>query len=131
MPEQRTRPLGRPRLWDSEAERKRAYRARKAAELVEPSRLRDELRAARRALTRITTRAERATAEAARQRQRADTQQARADGLAVALREAKQQARELRAEIVELNDTLADAYDERDHLRSVIEVAGLGPTIHP
>lgn len=44
----------------------------------------DELRAARRALTCTTKTAERATAEAARQRRRADTQQARTEALAVA-----------------------------------------------
>ena len=38
---------GRPRVWVSEAERKRAYRARLADTLVEPARLRLELRAAR------------------------------------------------------------------------------------
>lgn len=38
---------GRPRKWSSEAERKRAYRARKAEELAEPERLRAELRDAR------------------------------------------------------------------------------------
>ncbi len=37
---------GRPRVWASEAERKRAYRARLAADLAEPARLRLELRAA-------------------------------------------------------------------------------------
>jgi hypothetical protein len=38
---------GRPRVWASEAERKRAYRARLAADLAEPVRLRLELRDAR------------------------------------------------------------------------------------
>jgi hypothetical protein len=44
---------GRPRKWDSEAERKRAYRQRKAADLAEPDRLRRELRNERR---RVATR---------------------------------------------------------------------------
>jgi hypothetical protein len=38
---------GRPRIWESEAERKRAYRERKARDLAEPERLRRELRNAR------------------------------------------------------------------------------------
>jgi hypothetical protein len=38
---------GRPRIWESEAERKRAYRDRKARDLAEPERLRRELRNAR------------------------------------------------------------------------------------
>jgi chromosome segregation ATPase len=37
-------PRGRPRIWENEAERKRAYRERKAAELAAPERLRQELR---------------------------------------------------------------------------------------
>jgi hypothetical protein len=40
---ERRRP-GRPRKWTDEAERKRAYRARLAEDLAEPSRLRAELR---------------------------------------------------------------------------------------
>lgn len=47
MPEQQKRPPGRPRIWADEAERKRAYRARRAAELAEPHRVRDDARAAR------------------------------------------------------------------------------------
>lgn len=39
---------GRPRKWSSEAERKRAYRERLAADLAEPDRLRRELRNANR-----------------------------------------------------------------------------------
>ncbi|MCD9625625.1 hypothetical protein [Rhabdothermincola salaria] len=44
---------GRPRKWASEAERKRAYRARKADELAEPERLRAELRDARSEVRRL------------------------------------------------------------------------------
>jgi len=43
----RRRP-GRPRVWASEAERKRAYRERLASDFAEPDRLRKELRAERR-----------------------------------------------------------------------------------
>lgn len=39
---------GRPRVWASEAERKRAYRERLASDFAEPDRLRRELRAERR-----------------------------------------------------------------------------------
>lgn len=42
------RKMGRPRKWASEAERKRAYRERLAADHAEPERLRGELRNARR-----------------------------------------------------------------------------------
>src|SRR5687768_8432176 len=50
---------GRPRKWGSEAERKRAYRTRKAKDLAEPDRLRDELRAARAEVRRLETEAAR------------------------------------------------------------------------
>jgi hypothetical protein len=40
--------VGRPRVWESEAERKSAYRERLARDLAEPQRLRRELRNARR-----------------------------------------------------------------------------------
>ncbi len=43
------RKVGRPRKWATEAERKRAYRERLAADIAEPERLRRELRNARRA----------------------------------------------------------------------------------
>lgn len=42
------RKMGRPRKWATEAERKRAYRERLAADLAEPERLRRELRNAKR-----------------------------------------------------------------------------------
>lgn len=42
------RKMGRPRKWTSEAERKRAYRERLAADHAEPERLRRELRNAKR-----------------------------------------------------------------------------------
>lgn len=45
------RKMGRPRKWGSEAERKRAYRERLAADLAEPERLRRELRNAKRQAT--------------------------------------------------------------------------------
>jgi hypothetical protein len=48
-----SRPPGRPRKWTSEAERKRAYRARRAADLAEPERLRVELRRARQQIAKL------------------------------------------------------------------------------
>ena len=45
----RRRP-GRPRVWASEADRKRAYRERLAADFAEPDRLRRELRVARKTI---------------------------------------------------------------------------------
>jgi uncharacterized protein YhaN len=44
---------GRPRVWASEAERKRAYRARLAVDLAEPARLRQELRDARKRIIQL------------------------------------------------------------------------------
>lgn len=47
-PKPTARKVGRPRKWESEADRKRAYRERLAADLAEPERLRRELRNAKR-----------------------------------------------------------------------------------
>src|SRR5690349_18427302 len=61
---------GRPRRWASEAERKRAYRARRAEELAAPERLRVELRNARSEIRRLgqrCTRLEAAVRRAERQ----------------------------------------------------------------
>lgn len=59
---EQVRRVGRPRQWASEAERKRAYRARKSGELADPLALR---RAAREALREAAT--QRSAADAARQ----------------------------------------------------------------
>jgi predicted RNase H-like nuclease (RuvC/YqgF family) len=64
------RKIGRPRKWASEAERKRAYRERLAADHAEPERLRRELRNAKR---RIADR-DRRIAEAERDLARADAE---------------------------------------------------------
>jgi hypothetical protein len=48
---------GRPRKWGSGADRKRAYRIRKAADMAEPTRLRVELREARGEIRRLERRA--------------------------------------------------------------------------
>jgi predicted nuclease with TOPRIM domain len=61
---------GRPRKWASEAERKRAYRERKAEDLAAPERLRTELRDARsdiRRLEKDRSRLERKVAQLERQ----------------------------------------------------------------
>jgi hypothetical protein len=71
MPEQAKRPPGRPRKWSSEAERKRAYRQRKATELAEPHRVREDARQARQAAT-----AAQAEAEVARRGQQRAEQRA-------------------------------------------------------
>ena len=47
---------GRPKQWANEAERKRAYRQRLAADLAEPVRLRRELRAEKARSVRLTER---------------------------------------------------------------------------
>ncbi len=63
--------VGRPRKWDSEAERKRAYRQRRAAELADPLALREAARAARAEAAESTTAADVARREADRWRARA------------------------------------------------------------
>jgi hypothetical protein len=54
---------GRPRLWASDAERKRAYRQRLAQDAANPQRLRRELRTEHAKTKRLTDRVERLTAE--------------------------------------------------------------------
>src|SRR4051812_42306369 len=89
MPEQVKRPPGRPRKWSSEAERKRAYRARRAVELAEPHRLRDDAQQARQAAA--ATQAEADVARRAQQRaeQRAINAERRSARLSGQLRASK------------------------------------------
>jgi hypothetical protein len=53
---------GRPRLWATEADRKRAYRERLAADVAEPTRLRRELKEERRASAHLRREVSRLTA---------------------------------------------------------------------
>jgi chromosome segregation ATPase len=74
------RPPGRPRKWASEAERKRAYRTRRAADLAEPERLRLELRQARAQIAELEREAFRLRRTATRATTRAkESAKARAD----------------------------------------------------
>jgi hypothetical protein len=63
--------VGRTRKWDSEAERKRAYRQRRAAELADPLALREAARAARAEAAESAAAADVARREADRWRARA------------------------------------------------------------
>ncbi|HEX9547106.1 MAG TPA: hypothetical protein VF942_07195 [Acidimicrobiales bacterium] len=95
MPDQGRRGPGRPRKWASEAERKRAYRARRATELAEPHRLRDDARQAREAATAARTEAETAR-RAKRAEQRALTAERRLSKLLDQLRTAQAETRRAR-----------------------------------
>lgn len=70
---------GRPRKWSSEADRKRAYRARRAAELGNPLAQRRAAQEARRQAAADRSAAEVAQAEAKRWRQRAGAAEKRAE----------------------------------------------------
>jgi hypothetical protein len=70
--------VGRPRQWASEADRKRAYRTRKAAELAEPLVQRQAAQDARRELAAQLVVAEAARQEAERWRRRAAAAEQRA-----------------------------------------------------
>ena len=72
------RRAGRPRKWSSEAERKRAYRQRRAAELADPLELRDAARAARTEAAQSLSAAEAARREAERWRGKASAADRRA-----------------------------------------------------
>jgi hypothetical protein len=73
------RRVGRPRQWASEAERKRAYRARRAAELVDPIGQRQAAQEARREAASQRSAAEDARREADRWRRRAVAAEKRAE----------------------------------------------------
>ena len=78
VPDQHKRGPGRPRIWADDAERKRAYRARRAAELAEPHRLRDEAAASRKAATAANAEVQAARRALQRAEQRAATAERRA-----------------------------------------------------
>lgn len=81
MSDQERRGPGRPRIWASEAERKRAYRARRVFELAEPARVRAEAQQLRAQLTAVRADLKSATARASAAEQRAtraETREARA-----------------------------------------------------
>lgn len=65
------RRVGRPRRWSSDAERKRAYRQRRAAELADPLQLREAARAARSAAAETRSVADTAQRELERWRRKA------------------------------------------------------------
>lgn len=95
MTTQPKRPPGRPRKWDSEAERTRAYRARKAAELADPLAQREAAKtaAAEAVQAKEAAGAGRADAERWRRRaERANADVARARHQAAQARERAQQA---------------------------------------
>lgn len=71
--------VGRPRQWASEADRKRAYRARKAAELAEPLMQRQAAQDARREVAAQRAVADRALQEAERWQRRAAAAEKRAE----------------------------------------------------
>jgi septal ring factor EnvC (AmiA/AmiB activator) len=73
---------GRPRKWASEADRKRAYRERLAADLAEPVSLRRELRDEQRRSRTLEARVERLTAELSRKQAELDAVQDRERDLA-------------------------------------------------
>ena len=66
------KPRGRPRKWATDAERKRAYRQRRAVELAEPLAVRDEARSLRAEANNARSAAERAGRQAEHWRLRAE-----------------------------------------------------------
>ena len=78
MPPSERRP-GRPRTWESEAERKRAYRQRRAAELAEPLAVRVDAQQARAEAAAARTEAEAARRDAAAWKTRAAAAEARVE----------------------------------------------------
>jgi hypothetical protein len=89
---------GRPRQWVSEAERKRAYRQRRAAELADPLALREDARAARAEAAQARAEAAAARREAERWHSRAVVAQRRAHQASERARAASQAAKVARTE---------------------------------
>ena len=89
---------GRPRKWTSEAERKRAYRQRRALELATPHAVRDEAQSLRAEANKARSTAERAGRQAEHWRLRAERAERRAEQAQQRTRAAEQAARRARAE---------------------------------
>jgi riboflavin biosynthesis pyrimidine reductase len=89
---------GRPRTWESEAERKRAYRRRRAAELSEPLAVRFDAQQARAEAAAARTGAAAARRDAAAWKARADAAEARAETAAARAATASAAAEKARAE---------------------------------
>jgi hypothetical protein len=89
---------GRPRKWPSDAERKRAYRARRAAELAGPEAVRAEARAARAEAVRARRATERARRQAEYWRRRATASEQRRERDQLRIRTVEQGAQRARAE---------------------------------
>jgi len=94
--EQARRGPGRPRKWASEAERKRAYRSRRATELADPRRVRAEAREARDALAAARTELETARRVVQRAEQRALNAERRSAKLVEQLRASRGDTRRAR-----------------------------------
>lgn len=101
------RPPGRPRKWDSEAERKRVYRQRKAEELADPLAVRASAQAAR-------DRAHDAEQDASRVRGQLDRYRMR-------LAAAEQRAKKARDRATAAEKAAQRARAERDHARRLFE----------
>lgn len=104
---------GRPRKWSSEAERKRAYRQRRAAELADPLEIREAARAARSEAGQSRSAAEVAQREAERWRAKA----------AAAERRAGAAERKLAAEKVRAQRLVAERDEARRLLRRKLQWA--------
>jgi AT-hook transcription factor len=92
------KPRGRPRKWATEAERKRAYRQRRAAELADPQALREEANSLRAAASSARAAEKRAKEQAASWRTRAERAERRTELARQRTRVAERAAQRARAE---------------------------------
>ncbi len=115
VPEITPRNRGRPRRWPSEAERKRAYRQRRAAELADPLTLREDARAARAEAATARAEAVAARREAERWQTRAVIAQRRAYQATERARAASQAAKAARAERDEARQLLTSKLQWAKH----------------
>lgn len=114
-------PRGRPRKWGSDAERKRAYRERKAEELAEPHRLRMELRRERQRSGSLANEAERLRGELAEAADRLVEAEDKGERLEGLLGLAHGRTDHLRGELEQMRAELADERRLRRQAERAVE----------
>jgi chromosome segregation ATPase len=120
--------MGRPRKWESEAERKRAYRERLAADLAEPQRLRRELRNERKRVASRDQRIASLERELARVEARIDRHGERESGLERRIEHLESRVADWRSRARALAESLEK---ERKKTASAGSIPGVQTTLSP
>lgn len=120
--------MGRPRKWESEAERKRAYRERLAADLAEPQRLRRELRTERKRVAKRDQKIAALERELARVEARIDRCGKRESELERRIEHLESRVADWRSRARALAESLEK---ERNKSASVASIPGVQTTLSP